>query len=324
MHYLFRKIRRRLSRSNARTDGGTSSGKNGFLDSDFIRSMPYCGIPFALMALAVYGAIGWNFLISFTDMQGFGQPDYSHLSLHNYVAAFTNTGPPPIWHQLQNTIVLLVVFTTLCLAIGLVLAIMLDRKIRFKNTFRSIYLLPMSLSFVVTAQFWLWMYNNSHGIINTILKSIGISNPPHWIGNPSLSLGAVIFALIWQFSGYAMVVYLAGLRSIPSAQFEAARIDGATTARMYWRVIIPQLRASTVSAAVVLMVFALKAFSFLYALTGGFNPPAGTDILATKMVRAAFKKLNWSYGAAIGVILFALALAVIGPYLATQYRRGAL
>ena len=276
------------------------------------------------MALAVYGAIGWNLVISLTDMQGYGQPDYSHLDLHNYVAAFTSQGPTPIWGALQNTVVLLVAFTVVCLVIGLALAILLDRQIRFKSTFRNIYLLPMSLSFVVTAQFWLWMYNYDNGIINGLVRFFGVTNPPHWIGDPRVSLAAVIFALIWQFSGYAMVVYLAGLQSIPSEQFEAARIDGASTVRMYWRVIIPQLRASTVSAAVVLMVFALKAFDFLFSITGGFNPPAGTDILATKMVREAFANLNWSYGATIGVLLFALALVVVAPYLALQYRRGAL
>jgi glucose/mannose transport system permease protein len=146
----------------------------------------------------------------------------------------------------------------------------------------------------------------------------------NWIGDPQFVLGAVVFALVWQFSGYAMVVYLAGLRAIPSEHFEAAMVDGASTFRTYQRVIIPQLRASTVSAAVVLMVFALKAFDFLYAMFGGYRPRKGADILATKMVREAFQQRQWAYGAAIAIIMFLLALAVISPYLYTQYKQGEL
>jgi carbohydrate ABC transporter membrane protein 1, CUT1 family (TC 3.A.1.1.-) len=121
-----------------------------------------------------------------------------------------------------------------------------------------------------------------------------------------------------------MVVYLAGLRTIPTSQYEAAQVDGASTLRMYRRVIIPQLKGATISAAVVLMVFALKAFDFLYSLVSGYRPPNGADILATKMVREAYANLNWSYGAAIAIVLFAMALLIVGPYLTYQYRRGYL
>ena len=210
--------------------------------------------------------------------------------------------------------------TAATLVIGLALAILIDRGIRFENTFRTIYLLPMSLSFVVTAQFWLWMYNYNNGILNITLGTVGIG-PIDWIGNSAIVLWAVVFALVWQFSGYAMVVYLAGLRAIPTAHYEAAKVDGASTLRMYWRVIVPQLKGATISASVVLMVFALKAFDFLYSLVSGYRPPNGADILATKMVREAYSNQNWAYGAAIAIILFGMALAIIGPYLVYQYRR---
>jgi glucose/mannose transport system permease protein len=133
----------------------------------------------------------------------------------------------------------------------------------------------------------------------------------------------VIFALLWQFSGYAMVVYLAGLRAIPSDQYEAARVDGASTLLLYWRVIVPQLRSSTTSAAVVLMVFGLKAFDFLFVMFGPYPGPSA-DILSVMMFREAFSNSNWAYGAAIATVLFLMALAVIAPYLWSQYARGEL
>jgi len=204
-----------------------------------------------------------------------------------------------------------------------VLAVLVDRDVRFENTFRTIYLLPMSLSFVVTAKFWLYMYNPQTGLINIALGALGFG-PVQIIQNPELKLAGVAFALIWQFSGYAMVVFLAGLQSLPDDQFEAARVDGASTFKTYWRVIIPQLKSSSVSAAVILLIFALKAFTFLYSMFGQYRVPQATDILATLMVREAFQLQNWAYSAAVATILLAMSLAIIAPYLHYQHKQGSL
>lgn len=275
------------------------------------------------MGVFVYGAVSWNFLISLTDFHGFVQPSYelSALDFEMYRRAFTDK---TFLTAARNTVVLLVAFTVLCLIAGLLLAILVDQQIRYENTFRTIYLLPMSLSFVVTAKFWMWIYNSETGMINASLDAVGISAlQQNWIGDPQLRLASVIFALLWQFSGYAMVVYLAGLRAIPTDHFEAARVDGASTITLYRRVVLPQLRGSTMSAAVVLMVFALKAFDFLYVMFGRHPGPAA-DILATMMYREAFVATQWAYGSAIAIILFLMALAVITPYLYVQYQRGEL
>ncbi|MFC6717620.1 carbohydrate ABC transporter permease [Natrialbaceae archaeon GCM10025810] len=308
---------------DARTDGGVADGRSSsrrWLDSDFVQSAPFWLPPFLLMGFFVYAAIGWNFLLSLTDFSGFGTPDYANLSLRNYWAMVQD---PQIWSATRNTFVLLVAFTLTCLVVGLVLALLLDREIRFGRTFRTVYLLPFALSFIVTAQFWRWMYNVDNGIINEFIGVFGLG-PYSWLGSPRLVLGSVIFALVWQFSGYTMIIYLAALRSIPKDQYEAARVDGASTVRMYWRVIVPQLRPAMVSASVVLMLFALKAFDFLYAISGGYRPRRGADILATKMVREAFGTNEWAYGSAIAIALFVLSLAVITPYLYNQYKRGNL
>jgi len=292
-----------------------------FAKSDFVRSFPYWFVPFSIMGLGVYGGIGYNTLISLTDYEGFNQgPDFTNLDFEMYVQAMND---PWVWTTGKNTFVLLIVFTTITMLLGLFLAIMLDRGIRFREQIQTIYLLPMALSFVVTAQFWLWMYNVNNGLVNTILGVFNLG-PYNWIGDPQLVLGAVIFALIWQYSGYAMIVFLAGLQSLPDDQFEAAQVDGASVLKTYWRVIIPQLKSSSVSAAVVLVIFALKAFTFLFSMFGQYRVPKGTDILATLMVREAFKLQNWAYAAAIATILLLMALAVIAPYLHYQHRQGSL
>ncbi|GAB3029125.1 carbohydrate ABC transporter permease [Natronobiforma cellulositropha] len=320
---------RRPPEQQARTDGGLDEGSakapvspvSKLWYSDAVQAIPFWLPPALLMGWFVYGAVGWNLLISLTDWSGLGQPEYTSLSLEMYREL---PGDRSFRAAFRNTVILLVAFTGVSLAIGLVLAILVDRDIRFENTFRTIYLLPMALSFVVTAIFWSWMYNPTTGTINVVLRGIGLDVlASDWIGNPRTRLWAIIFALTWQFSGYAMVVYLAGLRAIPDEHYEAAKVDGASTLRMYWRVIIPQLSAATVSAVVVLMVFALKAFDFIFVMFGD-NPGRSADILAVMMFRVAFSRAQWAYGAAVATVLFVMALAIVAPYLYVQYRRGAL
>ncbi len=229
--------------------------------NEFVQSIPFLVPTLVLIGWFIYGAIVWNLVISLTDFEGFGTPSYADLDLEQYVRAINDPG---LLAAARNTFVLLVAFTVLCLVVGLALAILLDQEIRFRSTIRLVYLFPFSLSFIVTAQVWLWLYNYNNGLVNTLIRGVGLP-APHWIGNPDIVLSAIIIALVWQFSGYAMVVYLAGLRSIPTAHFEAAKVDDASTVSIYRRIILPQLRASTVSASVVLMVFALKAFDFIYA-----------------------------------------------------------
>ena len=327
------------------TDGGTTvadGDRPSIRDSlpvewELVESAPFWLPPVLLAGFFVYGAIFWNLVISLTDWEGLSLAgaDYSDLDLEMYARLLQDGA---FWQATQNTVVLLVVFTLLCLVVGLLLAILVDQQIRFENTFRTIYLLPMSLSFVVTATMWAWMYNARNGVVNTFLRLlnleglfIAILKPEvvnaqvvQWLSWYTTALPAIIFALLWQFSGYAMVVFLAGLRAIPTEHYEAARVDGASTVRMYLRVIVPQLRASAVSASVVLMVFALKAFDFIFALRGD-QPGANMDILATMMYREAFTGGNeWAYGSAIAIVLFVLALLIITPYLYSEYKRGEL
>ena len=289
--------------------------------SPLAASLPFWGPPALLVVTFVYGAIAWNFLISLTGWEGLGAPDYTSLSTASYAELLAD---PSFHAAVRNTLVLLVGFTGLSLVVGLLVAILLDQQLRLENTIRTIYLLPMSLSFVVTAIFWSWLYNPRIGLVNELLRLGGLgAYTQAWLADPQFKLAAIIFALMWQFSGYCMIVYLAGLRAIPDAQYEAARIDGASTLGVYWRVIVPQLRASTMSAAVVLVVFALKAFDFLFVLFG-VNPGQSADILSLMMYRVAFNRIQWAYGSAVAMVLFVMALSVIGPYLAVQYRRGEL
>lgn len=289
-------------------------------DSETIKAVPYWVPSLIVVGGILYGSIIWNVVISLTDFNGYGTASYASLDFEQYTQAFAD---PQFLAAFQNTFILLVVFTGLALGLGLLLAILVDQIVRFQRGVRMIYLYPFSLSFVVTAQVWLWQYNYNEGLVNVTLRGLGLP-APHWIGDPQFVLAAIVFALIWQFSGFTMVVYLAGLQSIPTEQYQAAKMDGASRFKIYKRIIIPQLRPSTVSAAVILMVFSLKAFNFLYSMFGSYQPQKGADILATKMMREAFQNLQWARGAAIAVVMFLLAMVAVAPYLYSQYRHGEL
>lgn len=262
--------------------------------------------------------IGWNVIVSLSAWLEL-KPDYKIVGLSNYAYIFSQ---PEFWISLQNNVVLILLFVPSSLLLGLLLAILLDNKVRLEGVFRTIYLLPFCLSFVITATLWSWMYNPSAGVLNTILGQIGLGSPKiYWIDSPSLALYCVIIALVWQFSGYTMLIFLAGIRSIPESQVMAAQVDGARGFRLYRRIILPQLSSSFLATFVILMVFALKAFDFIYILTGGGPAGTSTYVLSILMFNETFSTDHYAYGAAIATVLFAIVMIIVLPYLYLSSRR---
>jgi len=272
-----------------------------------------------LVGYFVYGLIGWNVVVSVSNWKPSSLiPSYSFAGFGQYATLFRD---PVFLTALTNNIILVLLFVPSSLALGLFLAILLDSKVRGEGVFRSIYLLPFSLSFVITATLWAWMFNPDVGVINTLLGAVGLGFlKTGWIGDPNIALVCVVLAIVWQFSGYTMLIFSAGIKSIPESQIMAAEVDGARGFDLYRRVVIPQLKTSTLSAFVVLMVFALKVFDFIYVLTGG-GPGYSTYVLPLMMFRETFSSTKFAYGAAIATLLFLLALMIVLPYLYMSTRR---
>ncbi len=292
-----------------------------FRRNEFLQSLPFLLVPTLLLGVFVYGSILWNVVLSLTDFRGFGNPDYSSLDVELYQQMLND---PTFITAAKNTVLLMGGFTAVCLIVGLGLAILIDREIRFEGSLRTVYLLPMSLSFVVTSIFWAWMFNPSNGVVNYLLRTAGLDFLANdWFGDPATQLWAIMIALVWQFSGLAMIIYLAGLRKIPTEQYEAAQLDGAPVWIRYLKVIVPQLKTSTFSAIVILLLFSLKAFDFIYVLYG-VNPGPGADILPVMMYREAFDANNWAYGSSIAVVLLLATFAAIVPYLYYQHKKDLL
>jgi len=271
-----------------------------------------------LVGYFVYASIGWNVVVSLSDWTRL-EPNYTIVGFRRYAELLYD---PVFWISLKNNLLLILLFVPSSIILGLFLAILLDMKVKEEGVFRTIYLLPFAPSFVITASLWAWMYDPKVGVINLSLEKVGLGFlKSGWVTDSSIAMYCVILALAWQFSGYTMLIFLAGIRSIPESQVMAAEVDGAYGFSLYRRIIIPQLKFSALSAFVVLMVFALKGFDFIYVLTGGGPGGWATFVLPLEMFRETFAMTHFAYGAAIATLLFIIVMVIVLPYLYVSSRR---
>ncbi|MGB9820447.1 MAG: carbohydrate ABC transporter permease [Pseudothermotoga sp.] len=273
-----------------------------------------------LIAIFVYFFIGWTSWVSLVNWKDIF-PDFTFVGLRNYARLFQNYR---FTISLKNTIVFTALVLVASITLGLLLAILLDRKVRFEGFFRTIYLFPMAVSFVVTGVVWRWILNPGPGGdsvgINLLFEKIGLSFlKSGWYTDPKIGIKAVVIAAVWQMSGYVMAMYLAGIRGIPSELYEAAQLDGASTMQVYRHIVLPLLRPITLGAIIILGHISLKIFDLVFAMTGsgiGFS----CDVPALFMYDTTFRGNYFSQGAAVAMILLLSVAALIVPYLIYSMR----
>ena len=273
------------------------------------------------IAVFVYGFIGFTGFASLTKWNKLF-PDFTLVGLRNYWKLFAH---PRFQIDLRNTVVFTVLFLISCLAIGFLLAVLLDQRIKGENIFRSIYLFPMAISFIVTGVVWRWLLNpgsaelGSTGV-NLLFDTLGLGFlKTGWYTDPKIGIMAVTIAATWQMSGYIMAMYLAGLRGIPEDLREAARVDGASEFQIYRYVILPLLRPVTLGAVIILGHISLKIFDLIVAMTGpglGFS----CDVPAYFMWETTFHSNRFAQGASIATILLVMVAVLIVPYLIHSIR----
>jgi len=286
-----------------------------------------------LIGIFVYGFIGWTMRVSLSKWDGV-EPDYTWVGLENYRLLFTDAGGVSAKRfsiDLWNTFFFTIFFLLICVGVGLLLAILLDQKIKGEGIFRTIYLFPMALSFVVTGVVWQWIFAPGTGDrargINALLEIVGLSSLKwKWytdtttIGPFHVALIPVIIAASWQLIGYTMAMYLAGLRGVPEELREAARMDGATEAGIYRYIILPILQPITLSALIVLGHISLKIFDLIYTMTGK-GPAFATDVPGIFMFETTFQGNHYAQGAAISIVMLLMVALIIIPYLVYSLRR---
>lgn len=283
-----------------------------------------------LIGIFVYGFIGRTGYVSMTDWNTLVRSD-RFVGWDNYRFLFQDFR---FQSDLRNTLFFTLLFIALTMFLGLTVARLVERKFPGEAFFRNVFIFPMALSFIVTGVVWQWILNPKTGI-NLLLERIGFDQTPDWFVStriiPAIPAGsikfglplaviAVVLAAVWQMAGFAMAMYLSGLRSISEDLREAARVDGATERQIFRLVILPQLKPITVSLVIVLAHVSLKIFDLIYAMTG---PGAMfvTDVPGMYMFETTFRGNHYAQGAGIAMIMLVSIALFIVPYLFTQFRK---
>ncbi len=275
------------------------------------------GPTLAVALIFVYGFILWTAWLSFTESRLL--PRYDLVGFVQYVALFENDR---WWTSLTNLGIFGSLFILTCLATGLLLAILLDQRIRAEGFLRAVYLYPMALSFIVTGTAWRWILNPGLGIEH-LVRQFGFEDFTFdWIVTPGLSIYTVVIAGAWQSSGFVMALFLAGLRGVDDSIIKAAQVDGAGPVRIYLRIIIPSLRPVFFSAVIILAHIAIKSFDLVMALTGG-GPGFSSDLPAIFMYVFAFNRNQIGLGAASAMMMLLTVVAIIVPMIYSETRRQA-
>jgi ABC-type sugar transport system permease subunit len=265
--------------------------------------------PLAVYVLFVLVPLAWSVVVSTWSWNGLSDP--VGIGLANYTRALND---PLFVGAFRNTAVWLVIAVTVPTIAGLGLAVLLDRPLRGSRFYKSMFYLPITLSLVVVGQVWVWIYQPEWGLLNTVLRAVGLDGMTSaWLGNPNTALIAVIVAWCWQQTALSLILYLAALTTIPKELLEAAAIDGATGWQQFRRIIVPLLRPATVVVVALAVINTLKGFDIVFILTKG-GPFHTSDNLAMFMYSETFFKYQMGYGAAIAAALFGLAVIVIVAY----------
>ncbi|ANQ53783.1 carbohydrate ABC transporter permease [Thermosipho sp. 1070] len=283
------------------------------------------------IAIFVYGFISWTARTSFSNWNSFSallRGQYKFVGLRNYIRLFQDSR---FQTDLWNTLFFTIFFLFGTISLGIIMAILVDKGLKGSRWFQNLFLFPMAISFVVTGTVWSWIFapgnipSNPQGL-NLLLHKLeldklmwGWYTSTQTIGKFNVALIPVIIAAMWQLSGYTMAMYLAGLRGIPNDIIEAAKVDGASEWKIFWKVKMPLLTPITLSAFIILGHISLKIFDLVFAMTGS-GPNFVTDVPAIYMFELTFRSNRYALGSAIAIIMLLFVAVVIIPYLVTNLR----
>jgi raffinose/stachyose/melibiose transport system permease protein len=260
-----------------------------------------------LYALFVIYPLLRGIFVSFHRWDGLG--DMEWIGLKNYGFVMKDK---VFWQAMRNTFTFAIVVTVVKNIFGLLLAVILNSGIRLKTFFRTVSFAPVTLSFVVIGILWSWIFNPTFGLLNTLLKGLGLDFLIFgWLSDPKIALGSVMWVDIWKWSGFHMVLFLAGLQGIPDMLYEAAAIDGASRWQQFWYVTVPSLKNVTyVSVLMSLTGAFVSNYDVVYVMTGG-GPFHSTEVALTWIVSTAFRFASVGKANAMSIILL-LFVAVFG------------
>ena len=271
----------------------------------------FLALPLAMFAVWVIYPIFQTFAFSLTSWDGIS-PQARFEGLDNFVLLFQDR---IFWISLANNLRWLVFFVLIPIPLGLAIALLFNASLPGNKLYKMLLFLPMTLSFVVIGQVWNWIYEPDHGALNAFLYSVGLGQWARaWLSDPRIVTYSLIMAAVWRQIPYIMILFLAGLKTIPPELVEAAWVDGAGPIQRFRYVILPCLRPALVIAVTVSVIDALRSFDIVYTMTGG-GPHYSSSVLANHMYIESFHNYRMGYGSAIAVIQFLITFGFILVYL---------
>jgi raffinose/stachyose/melibiose transport system permease protein len=259
-------------------------------------------LPALLLILTlIYIPIVLSGYYGFMDWDGIGEMTF--IGLDNYITLIQDK---LFWTSTYHSF-LLAIFSTASLLLYLVISLVLASKIKGSDLLRKIYLIPMLLSSVAIAQLWMKIFDPTNGMANKLLEMFGVENTPIWLADPEIALYAIFIPIIWQFAGFYILIYYAALKNVPDEIIEAAKIDGASSLQIAYKIKLPLISGIFKVTIMLAVVGSLKYFDLIYVMTGG-GPNGASEVMASYMYKEAFKLNNFGYGSAIGFGLLVIAL----------------
>lgn len=267
----------------------------------------------AVTLTAFVGAILWSVYLSFSRSRRF--PDYEFAGFRQYHRLFNDDA----WAISLKNMVILGVGSLLAIVVGFLLAALIDREVAGKGFFRTIFLYPLAVSLIVTGIIWKWLFNPTLGIEH-FLHSIGWESASfNWLASPETVMYGIILGVVWQSTGFYMALMLAGLKSINTEIWQAARLDGVPFWRLYLEVIIPMMKLTFVTAVLLLSIGVVKAYDIVVAMTNG-GPGGSSYVPAYFAIQAYWVKQNLGFASAAATIMLLLTALLFLPFIVFRRR----
>jgi raffinose/stachyose/melibiose transport system permease protein len=271
----------------------------------------------AFYAFAVLWPSAQGAVLAFTDWNGLSS-NFDFVGFENFVDIFTTPSSlAALWH----TLFLAVAITIIQNGVGLLLALGVNSRIKSRNVLRVLLFAPAVVMPVVVAYLWQYLLAPK-GAVNSLLTALGLPFSPSWLGDPNLALWSIVITVVWQFSGYSMVIFLANLQSIPEEVIEASALDGATAWQRFWHITRPLLAPAITINLMLSIIGGLKMFDQVWVLTQG-GPGGATETISTLLYRNAFQFGEFGYGIALGLVLTLFVAVIAGIQYRVIGRRGA-
>jgi ABC-type sugar transport system permease subunit len=262
-----------------------------------------------LPSLLVFGVfvffpLIYTLLLSLTDWNLIS-PDKKFVGLRNYLKLLND---PLFWKVLANTGIFSFFAVAISVSLGLFIAVLINRKTPGRTLFRTAIFLPYVTATSAMALVWLWIFDPQYGFLNMVLKALGFRGP-EWLASTSWAMPAIVIMTIWRFTGYIMLIYLGGLQGIDNELLEAASVEGAGRATIFWKITFPLLSPTTLFVVITTLITMLQNFETVYIMTQG-GPVNSTNMLVLYIYQNAFQFFEAGYASTISVVLFLIMIGL--------------